>query len=173
MKLPFGPGVWPAFWMLGGDYSTVSWPDCGEIDILENFGSECTMTPPQFMGPFMVRISRTRASERAYHLPNQETVHSDYHLFSIEWAQDSVQFFVDGTNYESLTPASLPSGGQWVFNQSFFMILNLAIGGPTTFLGTPLPDYAVSARPVDRLRSRLHRRNSAVHATEHFTERSS
>src|ERR1035438_10186336 len=39
IKLPFGQGVWPAFWMLGEDIATVSWPTCGEVDIMENFGT--------------------------------------------------------------------------------------------------------------------------------------
>ena len=139
IKLPFGPGVWPAFWMLGSDYYTVSWPDCGEIDILENFGAnsdDASTAHGTIHGPNFANDG----VGAAYHLPNQEKFTDDYHLFSIEWAPNSVRFFVDGTNYESLTPASLPAGGQWVFNQPFFIILNLAIGGPTTFLGTPQPD---------------------------------
>jgi uncharacterized protein (TIGR03437 family) len=140
IKLPFGPGVWPAFWMLGSNYSTVSWPDCGEIDILENFGpgggDDASTVHGTIHGPNFADAG----VGAPYHLPNQEKFTDDYHLFSIEWSANSVHFFVDGTDYEPLTPASLPTGGQWVFNQPFFLILNLAIGGPTTFLGTPQPD---------------------------------
>jgi beta-glucanase (GH16 family) len=139
IKLPFGAGVWPAFWMLGNDYSTVSWPQCGEIDILENFGAnfeDASTVHGTIHGPNFADAG----VGAPYHLPNQEKFTDDYHLFSIEWSANAVNFFVDGTNYESLTPSSLPAGGQWVFNQPFFIILNLAIGGPSTFLGTPQPN---------------------------------
>lgn len=140
IKLPFGAGVWPAFWMLGSNLLTVDWPTCGEIDILENFGPGGNDDAATVHGTIHGPNFANAGVGAPYHLPNQETFISDFHLFSVEWSQDSVRFFVDGTNYESLTPASLPSGGQWVFNQPFFLLLNLAIGGPTTFLGTPDPD---------------------------------
>ncbi len=136
IKLPFGAGVWPAFWMLGSNISTVSWPTCGEMDILENFGGnvdDASTVHATIHGP---NFADTGVGA-AYHLPRQQKFTDDFHLFSVEWSQNSINFFVDGTSYESLTPPSLPSGGQWVFNHPFFIILNLAIGGPTTFLGTP------------------------------------
>jgi uncharacterized protein (TIGR03437 family) len=140
IKLPYGSGVWPAFWTLGSNINTVSWPTCGEMDILENFGpggnDDASTVHATIHGP---NFANTGVGA-PYHLPNQQKFTDDYHLFAVEWSQNSIQFFVDGTNYESLTPASLPSGGQWVFNQPFFLLLNLAIGGPTTFLGTPQPD---------------------------------
>jgi uncharacterized protein (TIGR03437 family) len=140
IKLPYGAGVWPAFWMLGSNINTVSWPTCGEMDILENFGpganDDASTVHATIHGP---NFANTGVGA-PYHLPNPQKFTDDYHLFAVEWSQNSLQFFVDGTNYESLTPASLPSGGQWVFNHPFFLLLNLAIGGPTTFLGTPQPN---------------------------------
>jgi beta-glucanase (GH16 family) len=62
---------------------------------------------------------------------------ADYHVFSIEWSENSIEFFVDGNSYEKQTPATIPSGTQWVFNAPFFFLLNVAVGGPTTFLGPP------------------------------------
>ena len=136
IKLPFGQGVWPAFWMLGENYGSVGWPNCGEADIMENFGTfnnNVNLNNGTIHGPGYAN-SGIGAS---YKLPFGEQVNTDYHLYAIQWAQDSVQFFVDGALYESLTPANLAAGQEWVFDHPFFILLNLAIGGPATFLGTP------------------------------------
>ena len=137
IKLPFGKGVWPAFWMLGENISTVSWPTCGEVDIMENFGTlnnNATVNNGTAHGPGYSGASGIGAP---YTLPFGETVYDDYHVYALEWSPDSMVWYVDGASYHTVTPASLPSGTKWVFNAPFFLLLNLAIGGPTTFLGTP------------------------------------
>ncbi|HEX3744257.1 MAG TPA: family 16 glycosylhydrolase [Bryobacteraceae bacterium] len=137
VKIPFGQGVWPAFWMLGENINTVSWPTCGEVDIMENFGTfnnNININNGTAHGP---GYSGGNGISKAYTLPFGEQVNTDYHVYAIQWAQDSVQFYVDGQLYHTVTPASTPSGTQWVFNNQFFILLNLAIGGPSTFLGTP------------------------------------
>ena len=140
IKLPFGQGVWPAFWMLGEDIGTVGWPECGEVDIMENFGTfnnNLSINNGTAHGP---GYSGANGITQAYTLPFGETVSDDYHLYAVEWSQNSVEWFVDGVSYHHVTPASLPAGTQWVFNNPFFILLNLAIGGPNTFLGTPDPN---------------------------------
>ena len=82
-------------------------------------------------------IPAAMASRSPYTLPFGETVSDDYHVYAIEWSQNSIVWYVDGAAYHTVTPASLPAGTKWVFNAPFFILLNLAIGGPTTFLGTP------------------------------------
>jgi beta-glucosidase len=137
IKLPFGKGVWPAFWMLGENISTVSWPTCGEVDIMENFGTlnnNATVNNGTAHGPGYSGASGLGAP---YTLPFGETVYDDYHVYALEWSPDSMVWYVDGASYHTVTPASLPAGTKWVFNAPFFLLLNLAIGGPTTFLGTP------------------------------------
>lgn len=146
IKLPYGLGVWPAFWMLGESIGKVGWPRSGEIDIMENFGTRrnnASVNTGTIHGP-----ANSSSSPRDYPphgigasttLPSGETVYGDYHVYAIEWAQDSIQFFLDGKLYQTLTPASLPSGAVWEFNAPFFILLNVAIGGPKTFLGTPDP----------------------------------
>jgi uncharacterized protein (TIGR03437 family) len=139
IKLPFGLGVWPAFWMLGEDIGTVSWPQCGELDIMENFGTfnnNASINNGTAHGPGYSGGSGITA---AITLPFGETVYDDYHIYALEWSPDSIQFFVDGVVYNTVTPASIPAGDDWVFNAPFFILLNLAIGGPSTFLGTPNP----------------------------------
>jgi len=137
IKIPYGQGVWPAFWMLGENISSVGWPTCGEIDIMENFGTfnhNATVNNGTAHGP---GYSGGNGVSAAFTLPLGQTVYDDYHVYSLEWSPDSMQWFVDGTPYHTVTPASIPAGDQWVFNAPFFILLNLAIGGPGTFLGTP------------------------------------
>jgi beta-glucosidase len=137
IKLPFGKGVWPAFWMLGEDISTTPWPGCGEVDIMENFGTfnnNATINNGTAHGP---GYSGGNGLTAPYTLPLGETVYDDYHVYAIEWSPSSIVWYVDGAAYHTVTPASLPTGTQWVFNAPFFLLLNLAIGGPGTFLGTP------------------------------------
>jgi beta-glucanase (GH16 family) len=143
MKLPFGHGVWPAFWMLGENIGTVGWPACGELDIMENFGvysdksgvhNNESVNNGTAHGP---GYSGGNGIGKSYTLPFGEKVADEYHTYAIEWAQDAVEWFVDGASYHKITPESLPGGRQWVFNNRFFILLNLAIGGTTTFLGTP------------------------------------
>jgi beta-glucanase (GH16 family) len=148
-KLPFGQGVWPAFWMLGEDFGTVNWPKCGEIDIMENFGTyhdNLAVNNGTVHGP---GYSGGKSITSSYKLPPGQTVSSDFHVYGIEWAHDSIEWFVDGVRYATLTPASLPAGTQWVFDKPFFILLDLAIGGSKTFLGTPDPNAPFS--PQDML----------------------
>src|ERR1022692_174674 len=140
IKLPFGQGVWPAFWMLGEDINTMSWPTCGEVDIMENFGTfnnNASVNNGTAHGP---GYSGGNGLSAPITLPAGETVSNNYHVYALEWSQNSMQWFVDGVLYHTVTSASIPSGDQWVFNAHFFILLNLAIGGPSTFLGTPDPN---------------------------------
>jgi beta-glucanase (GH16 family) len=147
IKLPFGKGVWPAFWMLGENYTELGWPGCGEVDIMENFGTwhnNGSVNNGTIHGP---GLGNSKATPLDYPphggvgdsitLPSGQTVYDDYHVYAIEWAQDSIEFSVDGVAYQKLTPASLPTGAKWVFNAPFFLILDVAIGSPGAFLGTP------------------------------------
>ena len=144
IKLPFGHGVWPAFWMLGEDINpnTMPWPQCGEIDIMENFGvytngitvDDTSINNGTAHGP---GYSGGNGIGAPYTLPLGYTVYDDFHVYALQWSQDSLQWYVDGALYHTVTPSSIPTGDQWVFNAPFFILLNLAIGGPGTFLGTP------------------------------------
>ncbi len=143
IKLPFGQGVWPAFWLLGGDFATISWPFCGEIDILENFGSKIdkpSAIHSTLHGPPQNSNFANAGLSADYTLPGGQKITDDFHLFAVETAPDSISFSVDGVVFKTFTPASLPSNAQWVFNKPFFILLNLAIGGPKTFLGSPAAD---------------------------------
>jgi beta-glucanase (GH16 family) len=139
IKLPFGLGVWPAFWILGENIDLVGWPQSGEVDIMENFGTydnNVSVNNGTAHGP---GYSGADGISRAYTLPFGEKVADDYHVYAIEWSHNSIVWYVDGASYHTVTPSSIPEGDQWVFNAPFFILLNLAIGGPDTFLGTPNP----------------------------------
>ena len=141
IKLPFGQGVWPAFWMLGENFGVVGWPACGEIDIMENFGTfanNLALNNGTAHGPTAAGSTSDYSAGGRYALPWGEQVNTDYHTYAIQWAENSVAFYVDGNLYYTATPLSVPVG-QWKFNNPFFILLNLAIGGSSTFLGTPNP----------------------------------
>lgn len=126
IRLPYGKGIWPAFWMLGSDLGTVGWPRCGEMDIMENLGSEPSINHGSLHGP---GFSGSNSLHAAYTLPPGRQFKDGYHLFAIEWSPASVTFSVDGIPYETRTPADVPVGGTWAFSHPFFFILNVAVGG--------------------------------------------
>ncbi len=123
IKIPQGQGIWPAFWMLGENIDEVGWPVCGEIDILESievvaktaFG---TLHGPGYSGDSAI----TRKFESKIALAD------DFHIYAIEWSQNEIRWFIDEHCYSTVTPETV-KGQDWVFDQPFFMILNLAVGG--------------------------------------------
>ena len=126
MKLPFGQGIWPAFWMLGDNIADVHWPNCGEIDIMENIGREPSIVHGTFHGP---GYSGGKGVSAAYSLPNGERFADKFHTFAVEWEPKVIRFYVDDKLYSTRTPADLPAGAAWVFDHPFFLILNVAVGG--------------------------------------------
>jgi beta-glucanase (GH16 family) len=126
IKLPKGQGLWAAFWMLGDNYTSVGWPQCGEIDIMENIGSNPSTILGTLHGP---GYSGSAGLTANYSLPSPQLFSDDFHLFAVEWEPTAIRFYVDGVLYKTRTPADLPAGTQWVFDHPFYIILNLAVGG--------------------------------------------
>jgi beta-glucanase (GH16 family) len=129
MQLPWGQGIWPAFWMLGADIDTNPWPGCGEIDIMEIRGQNPTVLLGTVHGP---GYSGGQSISKSYTLKN-DRFDTGFHVFGVEWAPDYVNFYVDNVLYNQITPADVP--GTWVFNKPFFIIMNIAVGG--NFVGSP------------------------------------
>jgi len=125
MKLPRGQGIWPAFWMLGANIDSAPWPQCGEIDIMENIGKEPSIVHGTIHGP---GYSGGNPVSGDYTLSGA-VLADDFHVFTVEWDQDRIRWFLDGCQYFTVTPSSLPAGTAWVFNQPQFILLNLAVGG--------------------------------------------
>lgn len=126
IRMSYGQGVWPAFWMMGTDNGTVGWPSCGEIDIMENIGNEKSMVHGTIHGP---GYSGGNGIGAAYTLPSSQQFKDGYHTFAVRWRPDAISWDVDGVVFETRTTADLPGGTTWAFNKPFFILLNLAIGG--------------------------------------------
>lgn len=144
IKIPRGQGIWPAFWLLGGNIDKVGWPACGEIDIMENIGREPNIVHGTVHGP-----GYSGANGIGGNLPGKVPYADDFHVFAVEWSENKIEWFVDGELFNTITPANLPAGAQWVFDHDFFIILNVAVGGnwpgspdeTTVFPQTMLIDY--------------------------------
>lgn len=130
MKLPYGKGMWPAFWLLGANIDEISWPFCGEIDVMENGGSKPTIVSGAVHGP---GYSAGNAIVKEYEFTDSR-VDSEFHIYGIEWGPNYINYYVDDVLYNQITPEDVT--GDWVFNNGpFFMIINLAVGG--VFDGNP------------------------------------
>jgi beta-glucanase (GH16 family) len=123
LKLPYGQGLWPAFWTLGTDITQVGWPNSGEIDIMEHIGREPqniygTVHGPGYSGADSVGNSYTLTSG---------SVSTEFHVYAIEWEPNEIRWYIDNTLYGTVTPDDVP--GTWVFDHDFFIIMNVAVGG--------------------------------------------
>ena len=128
-KLPVGQGLWPAIWMLGANIGEVGWPKCGEIDIMEYKGQ----TPNIVEGTLhydnnghQYRGSKTSLSVGDFS--------EEYHVFTIIWDRNIVTWLVDYKPFSTLTSSQL-GGGAYPFNNDFYFILNVAVGG--NYVGSP------------------------------------
>lgn len=125
MKLPSARGLWPAFWMLGTSVEEVDWPACGEIDIMEYIGPKApgevygTIHGPGYAGG-------GAGLSGSLTLP-ESTLTQDFHIYAIEWEPDEIRWYFDDQEYFRVRRQDVP--GEWVFDQPFFIILNLAVGG--------------------------------------------
>jgi beta-glucanase (GH16 family) len=139
--------------MLGANIAEVSWPNCGEIDIMENIGKEPTLVHGSLHGP---GYSGGNPLGAPYNLPNKQPFADAFHVFAVEWEKDVVRFYVDDALYQTRTPKDLPGAAQWVYDHPFFLLLNVAVGGQwpgspddtTTFPQTLTVDYV---RVYDRM----------------------
>src|SRR4051812_26369616 len=126
IRIPYGQGIWPAFWLLGANIDTAHWPNCGEIDIMENIGKEPSIVHGTFHGP---SYSVSGGVSASYTMPTSQKFSDDFHPFAVEWDPDVMRFYVDSVLYKTRTPADLPANTSWVFDHPFFIILNVAVGG--------------------------------------------
>lgn len=138
-KLPAGGGTWPAIWMLGDNISSAGWPACGEIDIMEHVGNQLNKIygslhdPSHFGG---------NANGGTTFIP---TATSEFHVYAVEWTATTIKFLVDDSPfYVFANSAGTP------FNQNFFIILNVAMGG--NFGGAVDPNFTSAAMEIDYIR---------------------
>ncbi|WP_298340802.1 glycoside hydrolase family 16 protein [uncultured Algibacter sp.] len=145
IKLPWGTGMWPAFWMVGDDSNGDIWPEIGEIDIMENRGQEPTLISASVHGPGYCGnqvICESGAITKEYELTN-DRFDTDFHIFGVEWGPNYINYYVDDVLYNQITPEDLEEEdideSNWVFNdRKFYIILNVAVGG--NFAGNADPN---------------------------------
>lgn len=129
IRLPWGKGIWPAFWMLGADIDENPWPGAGEIDIMEYRGQDPSVLIGSVHGP---GYSAGEAISKEFVLEN-DRFDTGFHIFGIEWGPRYINFYVDDVLYNQITPDDVP--GEWVFDKPFYILMNLAVGG--NFVGSP------------------------------------
>ncbi|WP_046758147.1 glycoside hydrolase family 16 protein [Kordia jejudonensis] len=129
IRLPQGKGLWPAFWLLGSDCDQNPWPACGEIDVMEYLGNKPTVVFGSVHGP---NYSGGDSISKEYELTD-DRFDTDFHVFGIEWSPGRINYYVDDVLYQSITPETIAEEtngeGTWVFDNSFYIILNVAVGG--------------------------------------------
>lgn len=126
LRVPFGQGIWPAFWMLGNDINSAGWPNCGEIDIMENIGREPSTVHGSLHGPGYSGGSPLTGS---WTIPDGKRFADDFHIFAVEWEPREIRFYIDGLMYQKRGISDLPSGARWVFDHPFYLLMNVAVGG--------------------------------------------
>ena len=146
IKLPVGQGIWPAFWMLGADFADVGWPQTGEIDIMEYRGQDPFVVIGSLHGPGYFGAD---AISRNFRTDSEQGFDQDFHVFAVEWDPSRITWWVDDTAFSIVTSSQVQQRGEWVFDDPFFIILNVAVGGSfvgnvgadTVFPQTMLIDY--------------------------------
>lgn len=121
-KLPTGQGIWPAFWMLGSNISSVGWPKSGEIDILEYIGKQ----PHQI---YTTLHTQDGHGDKGHGKKTEISgIETGFHIFAVDWSKDKMDFFVDDRLVFTYNP-EVKNEDSWPFNQPFYIIVNVAVGG--------------------------------------------
>lgn len=144
MKMPRGLGTWPAFWMLGVNLPEVGWPKSGEIDIIEGLGRDPMSAYTTIHGP-----GYAGGASIGRHEPLEAALANDFHTYAVIWKEDYIGWEIDGEIFFEVTPESV-APNEWVFNQPFYLIMNLAMGG--NFPGNVAGDLEQAELLIDYIR---------------------
>jgi beta-glucanase (GH16 family) len=123
-KLPSGKGVWPAIWMLGKNIEQAGWPTCGEIDIMEHVG----YMPDSVFGTIHTEAYNHMKGTQKGKGIFIKNPYTQFHIYTIDWTPEKIDFMVDGKLYNQIKNEHLTTK-EWAFDQPFYLIMNLAIGG--------------------------------------------
>ncbi|MEI8271115.1 MAG: family 16 glycosylhydrolase [Paludibacter sp.] len=148
ISVPAGKGTWPAFWMMPQSSVYGSWPKSGEIDIMEHIGSNPTMTSHAVHTALKNGTIGNNWFAKVY----QANMENNFHIYSIQWDPDQILFYVDNVNTGTLYRNFTDTSTGWPFDQYFYVILNLAIGG--TMGGTV--DDTIFNNPVEMMVDYVH-----------------
>ncbi len=154
-KLPTGNGIWPALWMLPQDNVYGTWASSGEIDVMEARGRLPGVTSGAVHFGGQWPTNRHLSGE--YHFPEGQTFANDYHVYSVVWEEDNIKWYVDGKFFFKVTrdqwySAAAPNNPNAPFDQPFYLIMNLAIGGTFDSGRTPDPSDIPATMQVDYVR---------------------
>ncbi len=143
LKMPVGPGLWPAFWLLGNDINSVGWPACGELDIMENVGY-ANWTSGALHGPGYSGNTPINGQFSVDSVAN-------WHVYRTEYSPNDIKWFVDGQLVKTTLKSDVTRYGNWVYDKPYFIILNLAVGGgyPFGINGATTPYYGVPQSTAD------------------------
>ena len=142
-------GLWAAWWTLGSDITTVPWPGCGEEDIMEDWSPQVDNGEGTTGDISTAHTTKTGGGGVGgrFTFPSGQAGNTAFHTYGLVWTANDVKTFVDNPSspFLSITPSSLPSGDTWPFNQSMFVIFNVAVGGT---LGGSTSGLASPAQPM-------------------------
>lgn len=144
IRMPALTGIWPAFWLLGNG----SWPETGEIDIMEYVG-EPDWSGVALHGP---GYSGDTPLQNKYFFPDGSDV-TDWHVYAVEWDRDRLLFTIDDRVIYRVTRPMVDLYGEWKFDTPKFLILNLALGGEYPFKtnGIRTPYYGMPQETADHI----------------------
>jgi beta-glucanase (GH16 family) len=141
-----GPGLWSQWWMLGADFPTVGYPDCGDVTITDHLSENPTSFYSGAYGPGFPPPATSIYAQ--YTLPGGASLGDDFHVFRVDWEPDRLTWYIDDHAYYSRSKSDLDSGMSWVFGHPMFLILFVAVGGDevnsidrSIFPATTLIDY--------------------------------
>jgi beta-glucanase (GH16 family) len=138
-KFPTGVGTWPAVWSLGSNSSTVSWPACGEIDFVEHVGKEQDKIFGSLHYPGNSGGNAVSGNKRI------TKASTEFHVYKVIWNSNKIRFYVDDVLYKTA-----PNSSTLPFNQDFFLIANVAMGG--NFEGPVESGFSQSSMEIDYIR---------------------
>ena len=124
-KLPTGVGTWPAIWMLNSNIDTIGWPNCGEIDIMEHVGYDSSRVFFSIHNANMHGDVGGTNQQSIYDFDDNE---NDFNTYAVEWAESYIKGYVNGILYFHFDKSS-ELFNDWPYDNPFFLIINLAIGG--------------------------------------------
>jgi beta-glucanase (GH16 family) len=124
-KLPRGKGTWPAIWMLPTDWKYGGWPSSGEIDIMEHVGYDPGVIHGTIHTEAYNHVKGTQKGEKVSIADAQDT----FHVYAIDWTENKIDFYVDDNHYYSVARDPAEDYKGWPFDQRFFLIMNIAVGG--------------------------------------------
>ncbi len=124
-KLPKGKGTWPAIWLLGENKKEAGWPLCGEIDLIEHIGRR----PGQFHFSLHSKSFNHRKNNHLTYVYEDLSLLEGFQIFSIDWDEKQISFYINNKLMATFKKSNGASIEDWPFDQPFYLIINLAIGG--------------------------------------------